>query len=99
MPTALPFVARSAPTPVPGPAGPSPSRPFDEGQALVLRQKILDRCGPSLRGASVGLQAANHLVVRLTVASVAEADRLAGTILGMPELSSYRVDLQVSVAR
>ncbi len=82
--------ASAAPFPAPAPTA-SPTEP-----EVRLRRAILKRLvGTAAREVDIAFHPNRRVVVQLRTPSKAEADRIAGLILGMPELRSYEPDLQI----
>ncbi|MCC6420496.1 MAG: BON domain-containing protein [Gemmataceae bacterium] len=91
-PASLPAVtqASAVPSPAPAPTA-SPTEP-----EVRLRRAILKRLvGTAAREVDIAFHPNRRVVVQLRTPSKAEADRIAGLILGMPELRSYEPDLQI----
>jgi hypothetical protein len=78
-----------------GPTGPPSAVPMVPLPARVKKQ-IEDVCGGAAK-VNVVARSATDLLVQLKVRSEAEADRLTGKILTMPELGPYHVELDVKM--
>lgn len=84
--------ATSVPTPSTVPAPTSPINP------LGLKKRIEATC-PSARDIRVTVLSLTDVRVEIRAARPEEGDQLAGQILSLPELESYRVDLQINLAQ
>jgi hypothetical protein len=62
-----------------------------------VRRSIEGACPGAVRDLHIDLPSANHVTVRLKVATEAQGNQAAQHILQLPELMPYQVDLQVEV--
>jgi hypothetical protein len=74
---------------------PAPTRP--NAQTLRLKQAIEKACGSSARDVRVTFRSAQDLDVFLSARSGAEQRELASRIFALPELKSYRINLQINL--
>ncbi|MCI0463669.1 MAG: BON domain-containing protein [Gemmataceae bacterium] len=72
-----------------------PSSPPATALQAQLKAAIQKACGPAARDLEVVLQPPKRVLVGLRAGSKAEADRLAGVILTLPELAAYEPELQI----
>jgi len=71
------------------PAPPSPGR---------LQERVAAVCGSGASDVHLAVRSPSNVFVQFAARNEAEAERLATTVMAMPELSAYHVDLDVKLA-
>ncbi|MBM4073491.1 MAG: hypothetical protein FJ271_31890 [Planctomycetes bacterium] len=66
--------------------------------SLDLKQQISRACGPTVQLVKVDVKSASVIEVQLSAASASDATRAAQSILRIPELNRFRVDVSVQLA-
>jgi hypothetical protein len=100
---AVPAAPSEAATPAGAPYVTSGVVTFDDPEptatpsAYDLKKRIAKACGHAAKDVEVVIKSNTCLGVQLRVHDAAAADRISETILGMPELACYEIDLNVQV--
>ena len=79
------------------PAKPATAKSAASPEQVRLKQRIETVCGKAARDVEVLPSAGKDLTVRLKTRTTADGQRVSNLVLRLPELTTYRVTLDVQV--